>query len=102
VWITLFAAEHLIERGGELAVAVVDQEAHPLEQAGEAEVARLFEDPRSGRVSRAAGEVNAPAAQLDEEEHVEPAQRSTTSSTSLANSVRRPRTSSFRTAENAR
>jgi hypothetical protein len=35
------SAEHLVERGAELAVAVVDQEAHPREQAGEAEVARL-------------------------------------------------------------
>src|SRR6266536_3879005 len=71
----VFAAEHFMERGGELAVAVVDQEAHPLEQAGEAEVARLLEHPVSGRVCRAAGEVDAPAAELDEEEHVEAAQR---------------------------
>jgi hypothetical protein len=34
-----FAAEDLVEGGAELAVAVVDQEVHPLEQAGEAEVA---------------------------------------------------------------
>jgi hypothetical protein len=29
-----FAAKDLVEGGAELAVAVVDQEAHPLEQAG--------------------------------------------------------------------
>jgi hypothetical protein len=33
-----FAAEDLVEGGGELAVAVVNQKADPLEQAGEAEV----------------------------------------------------------------
>jgi hypothetical protein len=37
-----FAAEDLVEGRGELAVAVVDQESHPLEQAGEAKVARLL------------------------------------------------------------
>ena len=60
-----FAAEDLVEGGGELAVAIVDQEAHPLEQAREAEVARLLDDPGSGRVRRAAGEVDAPAADFD-------------------------------------
>src|SRR6266566_2478287 len=66
-----FAAEHLVERSRELAVAIVDQEAHPFEHAGEAEVARLLHDPRSGRVRRATGEVDAPTAELDEEEDVE-------------------------------
>ena len=36
-----FAAEDLVEGGAELAVAVVDQELHPFEDTGEAEVARL-------------------------------------------------------------
>jgi hypothetical protein len=53
----------------------VDQEPHLFEQAGEAEVARLLDDPGRGRVRCAAGEVNLPAAKLDEEEHVEAAQR---------------------------
>jgi hypothetical protein len=70
-----FAAEHLVESGGELAVAIVDQETHPLKQVGEAEAARLLDDPGSGRVRRAAGEVDASATELDEEQHVEAMQR---------------------------
>src|SRR6266516_1433898 len=66
-----FAAEDVVEEGAELAVAVVDEEAHPLEQTGEAEIARLLGHPGSGRVGRAADEVDAAAAELDEEEHVE-------------------------------
>jgi hypothetical protein len=65
-----FAAEDLVEGGAELAVAVVDQEVHPLEQAGEAEVACLLRDPGPGRVGSAARQVEAAAAELDEEEHV--------------------------------
>ena len=42
-----FAAEHRIERSSEFAVAIVDQEADPLEEAGEAEVSRLLQDPGS-------------------------------------------------------
>src|SRR4029453_17225468 len=59
----------------EFAVAVVDQEAHALEEAGEAEVARLLSDPGAGRVAGAAGEVDAAAAKLDEEQDVEAAER---------------------------
>src|ERR687888_1668082 len=70
-----FAAEDLVEGGGELTVAVVDQKPRPLEQAGEAEVARLLGHPGTGRVGRAAGQVDAAAFELDEEEHVEAAQR---------------------------
>jgi hypothetical protein len=62
-----FAAQYLVERGGELAVAIVDQETHPLENIGEAEVARLLTDPRSGRVRRATGKMDTPAPELDEE-----------------------------------
>jgi hypothetical protein len=65
-----FAAEDLVKGGAELAVPVVDQEARPLEDAGEAEVARLLGDPGAGRVGRAAGEVDATASELDEEENV--------------------------------
>jgi hypothetical protein len=61
------AAEYLVEGGGELAVPIVDQETDPLKQVGEAEVARLLDDPGSGWVRRAAGEVDAPAAELDED-----------------------------------
>jgi hypothetical protein len=70
-----FAAEQLVECGGELAVAVVDREAHPFENGGEAEVARLLDDPASGRVGRAAGEVDASTAEFDEEQDVQAAQR---------------------------
>ncbi len=70
-----FAAEHLVEGCCELAVAIVEQEADPFEEAGEAEVARLLNDPGPGRVRRTAGEVDAPALEFDEEEHVEAAQR---------------------------
>jgi hypothetical protein len=49
-----FAAEDLVEGRGELAVAVVDQESRPLEQAGEAKVARLLDNPSAGRIGRAA------------------------------------------------
>ena len=44
-----FAAEDIVEGGAELAVAVVDQEVHPLEQAGEAEVACLLGDPGAAK-----------------------------------------------------
>jgi hypothetical protein len=65
-----FAAEDLVGGGAELAVAVVDQEAHPLEQAGEAEVPRLLGDPGARRVGRAARQVDASAFKLDEEQDV--------------------------------
>jgi hypothetical protein len=45
------------------------------EQAGEAEVAGLLNDPGAGRVAGAAGEVDTPAAKLNEEEHVQAAER---------------------------
>src|SRR5436190_12306553 len=70
-----FAAEDLLERGGELAVAVVDQESHPFERSAEAEVARLLGHPAAGRVGRAARQVDAAAFELDEEEEVEAAER---------------------------
>jgi hypothetical protein len=70
-----FAAEHFVEGGGELRVSVVDQEPCPLEDIREGEVARLLGDPDAGRIGRAAGEVDAAASELDEEEHVVAAQR---------------------------
>src|SRR5947208_16949995 len=70
-----FAAEDLVEGAAELAVAVVDQKPHSLEDAGEAEVARLLGDPGAGWVGRATGEVDATAFEFDEEEHVEAAER---------------------------
>ena len=70
-----FAAKDLVEGGGELPVAVVDEEPHAVEQAGEAEVARLLGDPGAARIGGAASEVDAAAFEFDEEEHVEAAQR---------------------------
>ncbi|MCA1680867.1 MAG: hypothetical protein LC777_18910 [Actinobacteria bacterium] len=70
-----FAAEDLVEGGAELAVAVVNEEARPLEQAGEARVARLLHDPRTRRIGRAAGQVDTSAFQLDEEQDVEATER---------------------------
>src|SRR6266508_2814341 len=62
-----------VEVTGELAVAVADQEAKRscslLERPGE--LARLLRDPRPSRIRGAAGQVNAPASELDEEEHVQ-------------------------------
>src|SRR5207245_4419221 len=70
-----FATEDLVEGGAELAVTVVDQEAHSPEEPGEAEVARLLGDPGTGRISRATCQVDAAAVLLDEEEDVEAAER---------------------------
>jgi hypothetical protein len=75
------AAEHIVEGGAELAVAVVDEESRSLEQVGEAEVAGLLGDPAAGRVRRAAGEVDAPTAHLEKEQNVETAGASATVST---------------------
>ena len=44
-----FAAEYLVKCRAELAIAVVDQEPHPLEDTGEAEVAGLLGHPGAGR-----------------------------------------------------
>jgi hypothetical protein len=60
-----FAAEDLVEGGGEFSIAVVDQEPRPLEETGEAKVARLLGDPGAGRIARAAGEMDTAAAKLD-------------------------------------
>jgi hypothetical protein len=51
----------------------VDQQVHPFEQAGEAEVARQLGHPSTVRVRGAAGEVDAAVSEVDEEEHVEAA-----------------------------
>ena len=70
-----FAAKDLVEGGAGFAVAVVDREPSPFEDAGETEVARSLGDPRAGRIRRAAGDVDAAARELDEEEDVVAAQR---------------------------
>src|SRR6266511_261516 len=70
-----FTAEDLVEGGAELAVAVVDQESHPLEHAGKAEVARLLGYPVAGRIGRAARQMDTAVSEFDEEEHVEAAKQ---------------------------
>ena len=68
----------------ELAVSIVDQEPHPLEDTGEAEVAGLLGDPGAGRVRRAAREVDAAAFEFDEEQDVEAAERERLNSEEIA------------------
>jgi hypothetical protein len=48
-WITVIPAlrNSSSKRGGELAIAIVDQETHSIENIGEAEVASLSDDPSS-------------------------------------------------------
>ena len=41
----IIVAAELVKGGGELAIAIVDQETRPLEYVGEAEVTRLLNDP---------------------------------------------------------
>jgi hypothetical protein len=50
--------------GAELAVAVVDQKPHPLEQSREAEVARLLGHPITARIRHAAPEMHAAGCEL--------------------------------------
>jgi hypothetical protein len=72
-----FACEDGVEVTGELAVTVTDQEAKRsrslLQRSGE--LARQLGDPRPGRGRGTAGEVDAAAAEFDEEEHVQPLPR---------------------------
>ena len=72
-----FAVEDLVEGARELAVAVTDQVADGCGSFAQCpgEVARLLGYPRAVWVGGAAGEVQAAAVELDEEEHVEPAKR---------------------------
>jgi len=69
-----FAAKHLVESAAELAVAVVDNEARPLEEVGEAEVAGLLGDPGAGWIRCTAGDMDAACCEFDEEEDVVAAQ----------------------------
>jgi len=74
--ISMPSAKHLVEGIGELAVAIVNQEAQRAlalpKRPGE--VSRLLRDPGAVRSLAAAGEVDAAAPKLDEEEHVDPPQ----------------------------
>jgi hypothetical protein len=68
--------EDRVERGGELAVPVADQELEPVGAITEVhqQVAGLLGHPRPGGVSGDPGEVHAAAAVLDHDEDVEAAQ----------------------------
>lgn len=70
------AAEDVVEGGGELGIAVAEQEPGAqlavLQLPGQ--VPSLLGHPLAGRVECAAGDVDAAAAELDEEEDVEPGQ----------------------------
>jgi hypothetical protein len=71
-----FASEDAVEVTRELAVEIPDQKAHrgrTLRQAP-SELTGLLGDPGSARVRRAVGEMHPAAAELDEEEHVQPPQ----------------------------
>src|SRR6266540_1924381 len=68
-----FATEDVVEVTRELAVAIADQEANRSRsfRQGPGELASLLADPGAVWVGRAASEVNASAAKLDVEEHVQ-------------------------------
>ena len=70
------AGEDGVERGGELAVPVADQEPEPVGAIAEIheQVAGLLGDPGSGGVGGDPGDVHAAAAVLDHHEDVEAAQ----------------------------
>ena len=68
-----FASEDIIKGAGELGVAVADQEldARALVREADRKVARLLGDEDRVRTARRDADAHAPAADLDEEEHVE-------------------------------
>jgi hypothetical protein len=69
------AGEHGVERGGELAVPVADQEPEPVRSLSEVhqQVAGLLGDPGSGGVGCDPGEVHVAAVVVDHDEDVEAA-----------------------------
>src|SRR6266516_5605453 len=71
------AAEDGVEVACELAISVADQKAQRRSSLPErpADLAGLLRHPCAGRIRRAAAQVDAPAGELDEEEHVQPLQR---------------------------
>ena len=72
-----FACEHGIEIASELAVAIADQElkrSRPLLERRD-ELASLLNDPRPGRLAVQPARSMPAAAELDQEEHLQPLQR---------------------------
>ena len=72
-----FSGEDGVEVARELAVAIADQEPKPRRLLLERprELAGSLRHPGASRIASAAGEVDAPAGNLDEEQDVEPLQR---------------------------
>jgi hypothetical protein len=68
------ASKHLVKTGGELLVPVADQEAEGLGVFCQRprQLPGLLCHPRRARIRRAARDVHTAAAQLDEEEHIQP------------------------------
>src|SRR5213595_658465 len=66
--------EHRIEDGGELRVAVAQQEPEPGGATVEVheQVTCLLGDPGAGRVDGNAGDVHLPGGDLDEEQYIDP------------------------------
>src|SRR6266540_1015009 len=71
-----FTSEDDVEVTRELAVAIPDQKAHRRRMLRQSpcELTALLSDPGAARVRRAAGEIHPAAAELDEEENVQPPQ----------------------------
>jgi hypothetical protein len=71
-----FRTEHLVERAGELAVTIANQEPRPDTVVVELrqQVTCLLRDPRPVGIRRDPGEPDATRRQLDEEQDVEPFQ----------------------------
>jgi hypothetical protein len=69
--------EHFVEAGGELGIAVPDQELGRtgLFSQGQAQIASLLSDPLSHRIGGDASHRDPPGAELDEEEHIEMAKQ---------------------------
>jgi hypothetical protein len=72
-----FAAEHVVEAARELAVSIANQEAERRRAFRErpGELSGLLGDPGAAGISGTAGEMHGSAAELDEEEDVQPLQR---------------------------
>jgi hypothetical protein len=66
--------EYGIEAARELAIMIADQKANRFRAFGErpGHLPRLLRDPFGVGVGRASSKVDAPAADLDEEQHVQP------------------------------
>jgi hypothetical protein len=69
-----FASKDRVEVTRELGVAIADQETNRHRSLGQcpSELAGLLGNPSAARLCGAAGEIHSPAAEFDEDEHVQP------------------------------